>query len=460
MEPFILLSVCVTVPILLVLGVLMFLTIRALRRAQKRSQELRETPLVEIGQLTSGLQKIEGQIRGHEKELRSPFSKRKCVFYRFHVQEMQTRGGKHPSSHWVTIIDDKRGIDVTIADDTGEIEINLDEADVNLKTKKLTQSGTFNDASPELEELMSERYGKSTKGLLFNRGLRYTESYLRDGDNVLVIGDVKVHRSRAPEFYKGEHHLMITDMAEADVASAQSSKTLFYWIAIAFLGFFMLGTCGFGAMFAIIGVSAAKIRDNMLAPGLPKPNRPMRPMPNLPLPNPPIQPERPATNPRPIDREWNENNMMATFLRAMQEENVQVGFGKFGKGILAFPVVGKGFNPPITVDGQAFPKAISMHPFDNGEASVQYHLGGEYKLFKARAALNDMTAKGAAAPLTFKVFGDGDLLWFSAPPLQAKNDRQEIRLSVKDVNNLEMRVHCAGIKIHAYSVWLDPQVLK
>ena len=124
--------------------------------------------------------------------------------------------------------------------------------------------------------MMRERYGKSTKGWLFNRTLRYIETYLRDGDTVLIIGDVKFVKGENPEFYKGEHHLKITDIEESQVGSMYTGKNIGLWVAIVFLGIMMLMICAGGGIFIFIGGGMGLLMGKGLAQH-PAPNQPNQP---------------------------------------------------------------------------------------------------------------------------------------------------------------------------------------
>lgn len=446
---FAILGICITLPIALLLGVGMYFCWRAIKNNQKKSQALADAPLVMIDELGAGLHKIKGKVRAQERPLRSPLTKKKCVYFRFHVEELRTHShGKHgTSSSWVTVVDDKQWIDLTIEDKTGTIEIDLAKAEVTLTTKGFTSSGSFEGASDELEDLMRTRYGKSTKGWIFNKSMRYTESYLRDGDRVLVVGDVKKPKGFSPEFTKGEHPLLVTDMEEAQLGRLYSGRTMMYWFILGGLAFVMLMVCGFGGVFSIIGAGLTGIGMN-----LPEPKGAKK-EPDIKL----------VAKPRPINPAWIDAQMAGTFLTDMQEQNVVVGWGKFGKnGRLGYARPGGGDDEPITVGGRNEPKGISFHPPDGGESVVQYRLNRQYKLFKATLALQDFPAgtDRSDSPLTFKVLADGDLLWVTERPLQGRNDRVNVRISVENVDTLELRVHCPGNKRFAWPVWVNPQVLK
>src|SRR5262245_51435565 len=188
---------------LVVSGLLAYFAIRR----QRRTAALAETPFSKVGRLGRGprqLCKVRGRVFAQQELIRSPLSRRDCVYYRFVVQEQRTHHSKHGShTTWVNVVDDKQSVAVHLEDDTGSINIPLDEAEVVLKSAQSQKSGMFNDPPERLRRLLAERYGRSTKGLLFNKTMRYTESVLEDGANVIVAGEVADGR-RGPIFRKDE----------------------------------------------------------------------------------------------------------------------------------------------------------------------------------------------------------------------------------------------------------------
>jgi hypothetical protein len=76
-----------------------------------------------------------------------------------------------------------------------------------------SQSGTFDSCPVELQKTLSQRYGFSTKGLLMNKQLRYTETVIVEGDELFVIGDVKKQGAEI-EFVRGEEPFIVSDRSE------------------------------------------------------------------------------------------------------------------------------------------------------------------------------------------------------------------------------------------------------
>ncbi|GAG01894.1 unnamed protein product, partial [marine sediment metagenome] len=139
------------------------------------------------------------------------------------------------------------------------------------------------------------------------------------------------------------------------------------------------------------------------------------------------------------------------YLSDLPESEVRVGFGTFGKnGSLGYD--GK----RVVVGGKPSPKGLSMHPLSNGASHVAYRLDGKFRSFSAAAAQNDDMGS-SSTPMTFKVLGDGKLLWVS-PPIQVKGAAQECRVDVSGVSKLELVVECPGIDSQAHAVWVEPRL--
>jgi hypothetical protein len=65
--------------------------------------------------------------------------------------------------------------------------VSLRGAEVAVVKDSHRASGTFNDATPELEAFLAQ-HGHSSKGWLFNKRLRYKEGVLAAGEIVAVCG--------------------------------------------------------------------------------------------------------------------------------------------------------------------------------------------------------------------------------------------------------------------------------
>jgi len=108
----------------------------------------------------------------------------------------------------------------------------------------------------------------------------------------------------------------------------------------------------------------------------------------------------------------------------------------------------------ISVNGTVSPNGIGMHPSFAGPASVSYSLGKRYRTFETKVGLND-SSPGSDSPMTFYVYGDGNLLWKSKP-VEAPQDLQECKISVQGVNALKLEVNAFGKARGAHGAWLEP----
>ncbi len=70
-------------------------------------------------------------------------------------------------------------------------------------------TGLFKQASEELKIAM-EKYGKTTKGWLFDKTLRYEETFLTEGDELYVLGEVVRKKNGSPVFEKGKKPFLIS----------------------------------------------------------------------------------------------------------------------------------------------------------------------------------------------------------------------------------------------------------
>ena len=122
-----------------------------------------------------------------------------------------------------------------------------------------------------------------------------------------------------------------------------------------------------------------------------------------------------------------------------------------------------GVPPPpfagVRVHGEPSPHGIFMHPPlrpSGGPASLSYKLGKQYGVFNAETSLNDGPPE-CDTPLTFSVFGDGQLLWQSHP-VRRQADADQCVISVQGVDILTLQVDCPGSPRSAHAVWVEPRV--
>lgn len=153
---------------------------------QKAKRALREARTVPIERASEGrVVKVCGRLRYAGEPLRAPLSGRPCAAWRVEVDEYR-RSGK--SGHWSNIITEMDGGPLEVEDDTGRARVDALGAQLVILRDAHFTSGTFNDAGPALEAYLA-RHGHDSTGFLgLNRGLRYKEGVLEEGEEVAVLG--------------------------------------------------------------------------------------------------------------------------------------------------------------------------------------------------------------------------------------------------------------------------------
>lgn len=128
--------------------------------------------------------KLVGRVSYLSEPLVAPLSGRRCACYQIIVQEK--RGGKN--KHWVEIIRDEDRRDFMLTDETGRALIKAQDAKLLIDRDGKFTSGTFNDATPELNAFL-EKFGKESTGFFgLNRTMRYYEGIIEDTEDVVVCG--------------------------------------------------------------------------------------------------------------------------------------------------------------------------------------------------------------------------------------------------------------------------------
>jgi hypothetical protein len=210
----------------------------------RKAKRIEDTPTSPIRNVGEGFVEVKGTVRG-KSALESPLSKKACVYYRFHVEEHVRRGR---SSYWRTVVDDKQDGGCLIEDASlAAIGVNLLAAELVLEPDTHARSGMFNDAAPELEATLQERYGKSSQGWVFNKTMRYTETMLEEGDEVYVLGTA-VRRGSDSIIDKEGDLFIVSDKSEEALTKSFHNKKL--------TGFAFSGLFGAGAI-ALVAVGYA-----------------------------------------------------------------------------------------------------------------------------------------------------------------------------------------------------------
>lgn len=154
-------------------------------KARRIKSQLRNARAVAIGQLAENtVGKIVGSAHSIGHQLVGPLTGRPCLYYICLVEQHVSTGR---SSYWKQIIREEMGVPFQVVDASGRAIVDPRGAEMALTFDGNSKSGTFNDADP-VQEAFLQRHGKSSKGWVFNKGLRYREAMIEVNETVAVLG--------------------------------------------------------------------------------------------------------------------------------------------------------------------------------------------------------------------------------------------------------------------------------
>ncbi len=181
-----------------------------------------------IGLLKKGYQKIKGNIRNVDPLLKSPLSDIECVYYKFFVQEVR-RSGATETFDWETFLSDEKGKRFAVEDESGRAIIEVDSSSMDLICDVKAKSGIVNKPTEQMVMAL-EKYDQGYRAA--TQRLRYFESYLVDGDEVFVLGEVVDFDREIPVFRKGRKPYIITDRDQEEYITTYSRKVMLYSFSI------------------------------------------------------------------------------------------------------------------------------------------------------------------------------------------------------------------------------------
>jgi len=126
--------------------------------------------------------RVTGTVRQHEQLLEAGMTGRPCVFYR--VQVTGTEPGKTTLK---PLIDESRGVEFVIEDDTGRAIIDPMDARVDLHADAWSDERSFDVPTPRTDALLA-RHGYGHLSHAWRSNLRIRESVILVGDRLTLVG--------------------------------------------------------------------------------------------------------------------------------------------------------------------------------------------------------------------------------------------------------------------------------
>jgi len=198
-------------------------------------------PTSKARSVAMGLAEVYGTVVAI-KTLRSPFSGKDCVYYRYQIEELRNTG---KSSSWVTIRKEEESTPFRLKDETGEIAVDCTGASVDISHDFRFESGVGHDPPSQVLSFLKMQKIAHDSFLGFNKHMRYTDWFIGPKDKLYVMGtaadnpNVKLTAKGMENVIikKGENDkvLYVSDRSEKDVLKSLNWKI-------------MLGVFGGGAL--------------------------------------------------------------------------------------------------------------------------------------------------------------------------------------------------------------------
>ena len=222
---------------------------RCANGSNKMFQRMESTPISPVAEVQEGATEIKGRVKAKDDILVSPWGRKKCVYYKFKVEEEKSSG--EGGTYTTTFVKEEECVPFVVTDETGEASVDNKDATYELKLDKHNRSGVFKSPTPELKQLLKTRYGKKTRGLIFRKALTYHETALEIDDEVYVFGTATAENPARNEGYllqNGEMPLIITDKGGSSVELGYQKDGMTLMViggvasCFALLGFILLVT--------------------------------------------------------------------------------------------------------------------------------------------------------------------------------------------------------------------------
>jgi hypothetical protein len=141
-------------------------------------------PTSKVRSIAMGLVEVYGEVVPL-KLLKSPFTGKGCVYYRYQIEELRSTG---KSSHWATIRKEESCTPFRLKDETGEILVDCTGANVETRYDTRFESRSGKDPPSQVVSFLRANKIAHEGFLGINKHMRYTEWFIGPKERIYVMG--------------------------------------------------------------------------------------------------------------------------------------------------------------------------------------------------------------------------------------------------------------------------------
>ena len=202
----------------------------------KLKRLIENIPTSRMRSVAMGLAELKGKIEVNNKILEDPFDKKKCVFWRVHIEERVKRG-KH--GKWITRHKAKDHVPFYISDESGSVLVKLKGANMD----DVRRDSQYETALLFSEKLPLNVQNYCNKNRIRFRGvfggkkrMRCRITYLEPNDNIYVLGHARPllqkemnnsKRATAAIEFVDNSVFIVSDKSEKDLIEEKGGQ---FWI--------------------------------------------------------------------------------------------------------------------------------------------------------------------------------------------------------------------------------------
>jgi hypothetical protein len=151
---------------------------------QKRLIE--NIPTSKVRSIAMGLVEIFGEaVPAKKKVLKSPFTNKDCVYYKYIIQEYRSSG---KSGHWATIKKGNKSVNFYLKDKTGSVLVDPKDAKVDIPKDFEFNSNLGKDPPLGVKRFLKKNKLSFEGFLGINKRMRYREYFIEPKDKLYILG--------------------------------------------------------------------------------------------------------------------------------------------------------------------------------------------------------------------------------------------------------------------------------